>query len=114
MTLDLLPLIMTIAKEGRIEEEMYLTTFLFEEAKHMEFFRHALDQVGEKGDLSVYHSDIYKSIFMKYCRKRWGNFYQTNPLKHWQKRPLFIICLQRAFLQKLDISGSIRLSKLVK
>lgn len=63
MTLDLLPLIMTIAKEGRIEEEMYLTTFLFEEAKHMEFFRYTLDQIGETGDLTVYHSETYKSIF---------------------------------------------------
>ncbi|MFJ7509096.1 MULTISPECIES: R2-like ligand-binding oxidase [Bacillaceae] len=63
VTLDLLPLIMTIAKEGRIEEEMYLTTFLFEEAKHMEFFRYTLDQIGETGDLTVYHSDTYKSIF---------------------------------------------------
>ena len=37
VTLDLLPLIMTIAAEGRIEEEMFLTTFLFEEAKHTDF-----------------------------------------------------------------------------
>ncbi|MFC9599301.1 R2-like ligand-binding oxidase [Peribacillus butanolivorans] len=63
VTLDLLPLIMAIAKEGRIEEEMYLTTFLFEEAKHMEFFRYTLDQIGETGDLTVYHSETYKSIF---------------------------------------------------
>ncbi|MCB0029940.1 MAG: hypothetical protein KDE28_18625, partial [Anaerolineales bacterium] len=28
VTLDLLPLIQTIAAEGRIEEELYLTTFL--------------------------------------------------------------------------------------
>ncbi|MFD6442984.1 R2-like ligand-binding oxidase, partial [Peribacillus sp. NPDC060186] len=63
VTLDLLPLIMAIAKEGRIEEEMYLTTFLFEEAKHMEFFRYALDQIGETGDLTIYHSETYKSIF---------------------------------------------------
>src|SRR5258708_1095276 len=39
VTLDLLPLVMTIAREGRLEEELYLTTFLFEEAKHTEFFR---------------------------------------------------------------------------
>ena len=38
VTLDLLPLIMAIAKEGRLEEEMFLTTFLFEEAKHVDFF----------------------------------------------------------------------------
>ncbi len=45
VTLDLLPLISVIAAEGRIEEEMYLTTFLFEEAKHTDFFRRFLDEV---------------------------------------------------------------------
>lgn len=63
VTLDLLPLIMAIAKEGRIEEEMYLTTFLFEEAKHTEFFRLVLNAIGERGDLSVHHTDTYKKIF---------------------------------------------------
>lgn len=52
VTLDLLPLIMTVAREGRLEEEMFLTTFLWEEAKHTEFFRRILDEViQEKGDL---------------------------------------------------------------
>jgi len=52
VTLDLLPLIMTVAREGRLEEEMFLTTFLWEEAKHTEFFRRVLDEVlQEEGDL---------------------------------------------------------------
>jgi ribonucleoside-diphosphate reductase beta chain len=38
VTLDLLPLVMVIARQGRLEEEMFLTTFLFEEAKHTDFF----------------------------------------------------------------------------
>jgi ribonucleoside-diphosphate reductase beta chain len=38
VTLDLLPLILAIARQGRLEEEMFLTTFLFEEAKHTDFF----------------------------------------------------------------------------
>jgi ribonucleoside-diphosphate reductase beta chain len=64
VTLDLLPLIMTIAAEGRLEEEMFLTTFLFEEAKHTDFFNRFLnDVVGEPGDLSRYHSDHYRDIF---------------------------------------------------
>lgn len=63
VTLDLLPLIMTIAKEGRIEEEIFLTTFLFEEAKHTEFFRLVLNALGENDDLSHFHSDTYKKIF---------------------------------------------------
>lgn len=52
VTLDLLPLILTMAREGRLEEEMFLTTFLWEEAKHTEFFRRILDEVlQEQGDL---------------------------------------------------------------
>lgn len=52
VTLDLLPLIMTMAREGRLEEEMFLTTFLWEEAKHTEFFRRVLDEaIQEPGDL---------------------------------------------------------------
>ncbi|ASJ57425.1 ribonucleotide-diphosphate reductase [Brevibacillus formosus] len=63
VTLDLLPLIMVIAEDGRLEEEMYLTTFLFEEAKHTEFFRLVLDNIGESGDLHHFHDDVYKRIF---------------------------------------------------
>ncbi|MGJ7909816.1 R2-like ligand-binding oxidase [Neobacillus sp. LXY-1] len=63
VTLDLLPLIMTIAKEGRLEEEMFLTTFLYEEAKHTEFFRRVLNALDEKGDLAHFHTDTYKQIF---------------------------------------------------
>ncbi|GAM14442.1 R2-like ligand-binding oxidase [Mesobacillus selenatarsenatis] len=63
VTLDLLPLIMAIAKEGRLEEEMFLTTFLFEEAKHTEFFRLVLNALGETGDLSGHHTTTYKTIF---------------------------------------------------
>ena len=64
VTLDLLPLIQAIAQEGRIEEEMYLTTFLFEEAKHTDFFRRFMDEVAEAGvDLSRYHGDNYRQLF---------------------------------------------------
>jgi ribonucleoside-diphosphate reductase beta chain len=64
VTLDLLPLIEVIAREGRIEEEMFLTTFLFEEAKHTDFFRRFLDEVCDAPvDLSHFHTDNYKTIF---------------------------------------------------
>ena len=54
VTLDLTPLIITIAREGRLEEEMFLTTFLWEEAKHTEFFRRVLDEVIQvQEDLNV-------------------------------------------------------------
>ena len=69
VTLDLLPLIMAIAAEGRIEEEMFLTSFLFEEAKHTDFFGRWLSEVATAdagaapGDLSRYHSDNYRVVF---------------------------------------------------
>jgi ribonucleoside-diphosphate reductase beta chain len=64
VTLDLLPLIEVIAREGRLEEEMFLTTFLFEEAKHTDFFRRFLDEVCDAPvDLSRFHTDNYKTIF---------------------------------------------------
>jgi len=64
VTLDLLPLIETVAREGRVEEEMYLTTFLFEEAKHTDFFRRFLDEVaGGPVDLARYHTGNYRHLF---------------------------------------------------
>lgn len=66
VTRDLLPLIRAISMEGRLEEEMFLTTFLFEEAKHTEIFRRFLDEVvGETGDLSLYLGANYQKIFFE-------------------------------------------------
>lgn len=64
VTLDLLPLIEVIAREGRLEEEMYLTSFLWEEAKHVEAFRRFLDEVaGDDTELGRYHTPCYRRIF---------------------------------------------------
>jgi ribonucleoside-diphosphate reductase beta chain len=63
VTLDLLPLMRSVAREGRIEEEIYLTSFLWEEAKHVELFRRFLDGVAdERGDLSHYLSESYRRL----------------------------------------------------
>ncbi len=64
VTEDILPLIMTVAREGRIEEEIYLTSFLWEEAKHVEFFDRFLREVAqENSDLSRFHVPSYGTIF---------------------------------------------------
>lgn len=64
VTLDLLPLIATVAREGRLEEELYLTTFLWEEAKHVDFFDRTLREVmGAPGDVSRFHSASYHQLF---------------------------------------------------
>lgn len=65
VTSDLLPLIMTIADDGRIEEELFLTAFLFEEAKHTEFFNIFLNKIDHNKDLSTYHSTSFKKIIYK-------------------------------------------------
>ena len=64
VTLDLLPLILAVAREQRLEEEMFLTTFLWEEAKHTEFFRRFLDEVAhDTSDLSRFHTPSYRALF---------------------------------------------------
>ena len=62
--LDLLPLMGVIAQEGRLEEELYLTSFLWEEGKHTEFFRRFLDDVAdEHGDLTRFYREGYLELF---------------------------------------------------
>lgn len=64
VTLDLLPLLRVMADEGRLEEEMYLTAFLWEEAKHVDAFRRFFEEVaGHDGDLSDYHTPSYRRLF---------------------------------------------------
>ncbi len=64
VVLDLLPLIQVIATEGRLEEEMYLTAFLWEEAKHVECFRRFLDEVtSDRSDLTRFHGPSYHAVF---------------------------------------------------
>jgi ribonucleoside-diphosphate reductase beta chain len=64
VTLDLLPLIGVIAREGRLEEEMFLTSFLWEEAKHVDFFSRFLGEVtGRHGGLEGYVGPAYQKLF---------------------------------------------------
>ncbi|MBL0173616.1 MAG: R2-like ligand-binding oxidase [Gemmatimonadaceae bacterium] len=64
VTIDILPLLDVIASEGRLEEQLYLTSFIWEEAKHVEAIRRFLDAVGANGqDLTHYHSPSYRTVF---------------------------------------------------
>jgi ribonucleoside-diphosphate reductase beta chain len=65
VTLDLLPLIMTVARDGRLEEEMFLTSFLWEEAKHVETFQRFITEVAGSSaeDLAHFHVPSYRTIF---------------------------------------------------
>ncbi|MEL7060214.1 MAG: R2-like ligand-binding oxidase [Acidobacteriota bacterium] len=65
VTLDLLPLIGAIAAEGRLEEEIYLTSFLWEEAKHVEAFDRFFAEVatGARQNLDRFEGPAYRQIF---------------------------------------------------
>jgi len=63
VTHDILPLIYAISKTGHFEEEMYLTTFLFEEAKHADFFSLMLQNIGIKRELNSLHTPAYRKLF---------------------------------------------------
>ncbi len=65
VVVDLLPLVQAVADEGRIEEEMYLTTFLYEEAKHVEYFERVLRTVCRRDPerLQTFLPDSYKRLF---------------------------------------------------
>ena len=66
VTLDLLPLVMRVAEQGLIEDEIYLTSFLWEEAKHVEFFRRWLDEVAQAtGNLERYFTPSYGELFLR-------------------------------------------------
>ncbi len=64
VTRELLPLVRVIAREGRLEEEMFLAAFLWEEAKHVEAFRIFFDEVADdNSNLSRFHTPSYRRIF---------------------------------------------------
>lgn len=66
VTYDLLPLLLVMAEEGRIEEEMFLTSYLWEEAKHVEGFSRFLEEVtGTHGGLEHYYTEAYQAIFFE-------------------------------------------------
>jgi ribonucleoside-diphosphate reductase beta chain len=67
VTLDLLPLVLAVARQGRLEEEIYLTSFLWEEAKHTEFFRRWLDEVPRIAgqDLHEFIGPNYRTLFFE-------------------------------------------------
>jgi len=46
VTADIAPLIVAMGDEGRLEETIFLTSFAFEEAKHVDFFRRWFDAIG--------------------------------------------------------------------
>lgn len=64
VTKDIQPFMSAMRAEGRLGDEMYLTQFAFEEAKHTQVFRMWLDAVGMTEDLHSYLDDLpaYRQI----------------------------------------------------
>jgi ribonucleoside-diphosphate reductase beta chain len=67
VTQDLQPFVAAMAADGRFADEMYLTQFVFEEAKHTLAFRLWFDAVGVAEDLHEYieFNEPYMQIFTK-------------------------------------------------
>jgi len=65
VTQDIQPFVRAMEAEGRIGDEMYLTQFCFEEAKHLQVFRLWMDSVGLTSDLHPYVADnpFYRQLF---------------------------------------------------
>lgn len=65
VTQDLRPFLSAMAAEGRFGDEMYLTQFMYEEAKHTQAFRLWMDAVGLNENLNEYVDDNpgYRTIF---------------------------------------------------
>ncbi len=65
VTEDIQPFLRAMAAEGRLGDEMYLTQFAFEEAKHVQAFRLWLDAIGVREDLHRYvdASPGYRALF---------------------------------------------------
>ncbi len=65
VTEDIQPFMSAMRAEGRLGDEMYLTQFAFEEAKHVQVFRMWLDAVGITDDLHEFLEDVptYRTIF---------------------------------------------------
>jgi ribonucleoside-diphosphate reductase beta chain len=65
VTEDIQPFMSAMREEGRLGDEMYLTQFAFEEAKHTQVFRLWLDAVGMTEDLQSYLEPLpaYRTMF---------------------------------------------------
>ncbi len=64
MTRDAVPLLLSVGREDRLEEMLFLTTFLAEEARHTEFFRRVLDEVcRQSGSPLRYQTPSFRRLF---------------------------------------------------
>jgi ribonucleoside-diphosphate reductase beta chain len=77
VTQDIQPFMAAMRAEGRLGDEMYLTQFAFEEAKHTQGFRLWLDAVGITDDLHSYIDELpaYREMFYEELPKSLAALY---------------------------------------
>ena len=64
VVIDILPLLDVVSQEGRLDEQLYLTSFVWEEAKHVEGMHRFLRAVGAFDDnLARFQTPAYHTIF---------------------------------------------------
>ena len=71
VTQDIQPFMAAMRAEGRLGDEMYLTQFAFEEAKHVQVFRMWLDAVGDHGrpaQLPRRRAGVPRDVLRRSCR----------------------------------------------
>jgi ribonucleoside-diphosphate reductase beta chain len=82
VTEDIQPFMAAMRAEGRLGDEMYLTQFAFEEAKHTQGFRLWLDAVGISQDLHGYIDELpaYREMFYEELpNSLWALFSDPSP-----------------------------------
>ena len=64
VVIDILPLLDVVSQERRLDEQLYLTSFVWEEAKHVDGMHRFLHAVGALDtDLTRFHTPAYHTIF---------------------------------------------------
>lgn len=64
VVIDIVPLLDVVSQEGRLDEQLYLTSFVWEEAKHVEGMHRFLSAVGALDDnLTRFQTPAYHAIF---------------------------------------------------
>lgn len=66
VTLDLAPYLLYVSQQGRYDDALYVATWIFEEAKHTEFFdRFHCEVVGGAPELAQFHVESWQQIFYR-------------------------------------------------
>jgi ribonucleoside-diphosphate reductase beta chain len=63
VTRDLLPIAYAVGNERRLDDELFVTAWLFEEGKHTDFFRRFLDEVVGEAAAGTEHDPLEKRLY---------------------------------------------------